>query len=411
VVSDVIDDDRWLTADEVAERLHVKRETVYAYVSRGRLSSRRSDDGRGSVFDPAEIERLVARARLARRPAALAIESEISLIESGHLYYRGLSARRLSQDTSFEDVAELLWGSDSSRGHPWESDPSMERLCRRVLKLLPPTALPVDSFKVIASCIGALEPPNREPHPDVVAAAARRLLMTMVSSLPEHSEVVQLKSDNPGSGLAAHLWSRLCRRQPSDLELRALNATMILSADHDLASATFVVRTAARAGVDPGGIVRLGLDVGSGPVKGAAGLAIEDFLRNLGSPSTVEVALAKRLRQGEPVPGFGHVMYPDGDSRASQILELLKGFTGDPRRTATVEEVIRTQLRRGLPPPNDGFAIAALTYVADMIPGAGEAIFVISRAAGWIAHAIEEYGREPMRRQKSVYVGPRLDLS
>jgi citrate synthase len=39
---------KWLTAEEVAERLNIKRETVYAYVSRGRLASRRSEDGRGS---------------------------------------------------------------------------------------------------------------------------------------------------------------------------------------------------------------------------------------------------------------------------------------------------------------------------------------------------------------------------
>ena len=39
-----------LGTEEVARRLGVKRETVYAYVSRGRLASRRSDDGRGSVF-------------------------------------------------------------------------------------------------------------------------------------------------------------------------------------------------------------------------------------------------------------------------------------------------------------------------------------------------------------------------
>jgi citrate synthase len=124
----------------------------------------------------------------------------------------------------------------------------------------------------------------------------------------------------------------------------------------------------------------------------------------------VEVALTKRLRRGEPIPGFGHAMYPKGDSRASLILELVRALSGDKQRLATVDEVIRTQARRGLPPPNDGFAIAALSYVCDMIPGASEVIFTMSRAAGWIAHAIEEYARPPAPRQRSVYVGPRIDL-
>jgi citrate synthase len=403
----VNDENRWLTADEVAVRLNVKRETVYAYVSRGRLPSRQSPNGRGSVFDPAAVERLAARTRVGHKPGSSSVETELSLIENGELYYRGISARKLAIESTFEDVAELMWGSDGARGHPWAPDPAMERMGKRMLKLLPEAALPSDRLGLIASGIGAVEPPNRDGNPDVVAATARRLLMTMVAALPTHSEPVQGLRDDRPTDLVSLLWSRLCARQPTRAELTALNATMILSADHDVASATYLVRAAARAGVEPAGIVRLGTEVGSGPVKGATDLAIEEFLRNIESRSTVAVALTKRLRRGEPIPGFGHVMYPDGDTRASQILEHVRACANAPDRLATVEEVIRMQLRRGLPPPNAGFAIAALTYVSDMIPGAGETIFVLSRSVGWIAHAIEEYGRPPMPRQHSVYVGPR----
>lgn len=401
------DENRWLTADEVANRLNVKRETVYAYVSRGRLPSRQSPNGRGSVFDPAAVERLAARTRVSHKPGASSIETELSLIEDGELYYRGQAARKLATTSTFEEVAELMWGSDGARGHPWASDPAMERLGRRMLKLLPDTMLPADRLGVVASGLGAVEPPNRDGSPDVVAATARRLLMTMVSALPALSEPARgLREDRP-TDLVSMLWSRVCARAPSRAELEALNATMILSVDHDLASATSLVRAAARAGVEPAGIIRLGTEAGSGPVKGATNLAIEEFLRNIESRSTVGVALTKRLRRGEPIPGFGHVMYPDGDTRASQILEHVRSCAHIPERRATVEEVIRMQSRRGLPPPNAGFAIAALTYVSDMIHGAGEIIFVTSRSVGWIAHAIEEYSRPPLPRQHSVYVGPR----
>ena len=120
--------------------------------------------------------------------------------------------------------------------------------------------------------------------------------------------------------------------------------------------------------------------------EGAFGLAREDFLRNLESPSKVEVALTRRLRRGEPIPGFGHAMYPDGHSRASLILEMVRSLDADKKRVPTVDEVIRTQARRGLPPPNAGFPIPALAYVCDMVPGAGEVIFTMSSAIGWIAH-------------------------
>lgn len=58
-----------LTTRETAERLGVKPETVYAYVSRGQLSSNRAPGGRGSTFDAAEVDAL-ARRTGRREPAS-----------------------------------------------------------------------------------------------------------------------------------------------------------------------------------------------------------------------------------------------------------------------------------------------------------------------------------------------------
>ena len=52
-----------LGTEEVARRLGVKRETVYAYVSRGLLERHPASGPHDSQFDPEEVERLVARAR------------------------------------------------------------------------------------------------------------------------------------------------------------------------------------------------------------------------------------------------------------------------------------------------------------------------------------------------------------
>ena len=58
--------DTRITAAEAASRLGVKRETIYAYVSRGLLTSERHLDGKSSTFDPAEIDRLRRKKNLAR---------------------------------------------------------------------------------------------------------------------------------------------------------------------------------------------------------------------------------------------------------------------------------------------------------------------------------------------------------
>ena len=101
----------YMTAAEAARRLGVKPATLYAYVSRGVLNRDKAPDGRGSLFDAEEVERLARRGR-PRRPAGtadLTVESAITEITADRLRYRGLDAIRLATSHSFEDVAELLW--------------------------------------------------------------------------------------------------------------------------------------------------------------------------------------------------------------------------------------------------------------------------------------------------------------
>lgn len=56
-----------LSTREVARRLGIKPETIYAYVSRGVLHREKGADGRTSYFDSEEVARLAARGRPRRR--------------------------------------------------------------------------------------------------------------------------------------------------------------------------------------------------------------------------------------------------------------------------------------------------------------------------------------------------------
>ncbi|MGH9172508.1 MAG: helix-turn-helix transcriptional regulator, partial [Acidimicrobiales bacterium] len=81
----------WLSATDAARRLGVKRETLYAYVSRGMLTSHRLAGGKESRFDPAEITRLAGRRRGGGRAGGLemVVDSGLTLLDpAGHLSYR-----------------------------------------------------------------------------------------------------------------------------------------------------------------------------------------------------------------------------------------------------------------------------------------------------------------------------------
>ena len=84
------DPERFLTTSAAATRLGVTRDTLYAYVSRGRLRAHRRANHRGSWFDPVDVDALVRRARApAERRPDVSVRSAITLIEEGRYWYRG----------------------------------------------------------------------------------------------------------------------------------------------------------------------------------------------------------------------------------------------------------------------------------------------------------------------------------
>ena len=112
----------WLTAKQAMEALGVRPQTLYAYVSRGRVEARaRDDDPRKSVYRAADIERLARRKARGRAAAAVAEEaiawgepvlpSAITTVSHGRLYYRGEDAAALAGRETLEAVAARLWGA------------------------------------------------------------------------------------------------------------------------------------------------------------------------------------------------------------------------------------------------------------------------------------------------------------
>jgi citrate synthase len=105
------------------------------------------------------------------------------------------------------------------------------------------------------------------------------------------------------------------------------------------------------------------------------------------------------------VPGFGHTVYRDDDPRAVVLLDLL-GRHVDDRHRALAEAALTEARRRIDGPVNVDFALGLLGTAFDMADDAGEAVFAVARIAGWLGHALEEYGERPLRyRARAVYVG------
>ncbi len=393
-----------LTAAAVATRLGVKKDTVYAYVSRGLLGRRNGGTGE-SLFDPAEVEALALRSRKASAPQAVSpvFRSALTTIVDGTPHYRGLSACDLALDRRFEDVVRLLWhGSFEDGGNepvfpPVRPEPELADIGARMGR----DALPLERMRCLVPFIATEDPLRHDTSHEQVSRKAARLMVRLLSAM----DAMSAPRD---CSLAALIWSRLSPRPATPGLVRALDATLILAADHDLgAPSTAAVRLAAAVRADIYSVVSVGLNSGGGTVQSASTLSIESDLFELNIQQNVGQFVGDTLRHGREMQGFGHRAYPHGDPRARLILDLLRQSGEAAADIARLDEIVDIQRQRGREPPNIGFAIAALVHCAGMRRGSGELIFNCARMAGWVAHTMEEYDApQPLPRLKSIYVGP-----
>jgi citrate synthase len=425
-----------LSSAEAARRLGVKPETLYAYVSRGLLRRQRSPDGRRSWFDPAEVERLTERSRQpgGRAGVRVRVESAITSILGASYRYRGLDALELARGWRFEEVAHWLWTGRMGGGADWRADPAGVEVGRAAQAALPAETLPLERLRVITAAMATVDELRLQLDPPAVIAAGQSLIAGMVACLPDArrppeatgpavsapaplaTDPAPLATDpapaGEAAGVAERLWGKLSAAAPEPSLVGALEAALVLLADHELAASTVAARAAASVRADPYAVVSAGLAVASVTLHAGASLDIEVLLAEAGRPERAARAVGDRLRRGERIRGFGHFVYQTGDPRASYLLERLRDAAAAAerpavaQRLAVAEAVLEAARRRRLPAPNVDFALATLAGMAGMIAGAGEAVFVIARAAGWLAHALEEYQRGAPIRPRAIYIGP-----
>ena len=403
----------WIGAAEAAERLGIKQASLYAYVSRGVLNRRRDADGRASIFDSDEVEELARRGRPRRSggPAELVIETAVTEIRDSTLRYRGQDATELAVHRSFEDVASLLWtgelpaaarpaGTDARDSTAWQATAEALAVGRAAQSALPDGTLPLERLQVIVPALAATDPFRLQLDRPAVVAAGRAMIAGMTGALPAASG-----EPAPAGPVAARLAAALCTRPGPAGLIRVLNAALVLLADHELAASTLAARVAASMRADPYAVVATGLGAMGGALHGGAALGAELMLGSANSAADAPRVVGDLLRRGERLPGFGHFVYTSGDPRANLLLQLISEYAPGSPQLAIALAVTDEARRRALPEPNIEFALAALARVAGMVRGAGEAIFATGRTAGWLAHALEEYGRNIPIRPRGVYTG------
>lgn len=404
-------------AVEAAQRLGVKIETLYAYVSRGFLRSEHAP-GRQSTFDLDEVEALRATGRRQAQQHARpfkfpALTTRLTSVGRGQLIYRGHDALELARLHTFEQVAGLLWKGHLDRAQVMKVSRSTRQSTSRLLAAAPPSADQASRIRLAVTAAAAADSRRLDLRPAAVARAGSSAIACMLLAADTHGRA-QADTDRDASlegekveSTTDRLWRAVASTDADDSLRRCLEAALILLADHGLAASTVAARAAASARAHPYAVVSAGLATLEGPFHGAADatahrLLVDAYTR----PSGTRLAdvVARHRRADGSIPGLSE---PPSDPRASTLLDILResGSAGHVlAELAKIHEMIDPDHELV---PNVELALGALTVAAGMTDEAAYLITSVARAVGWVAHAIEEYDEPPLRwRAREIYTGP-----
>ena len=390
---------RYLSAEQAADALNISLPTLYAYVSRGLIRSEAvGGSKRNRRYSAEDVERLKARKEARQNPEKIAqdalhfgaplLDSAITLIEDGRLYYRGVDATMLAQTHTIEQVAALLWtGSLETPLPPVEASPPRWESTGQLADGL----TVFEQFQVFLPLAAAADPAAYDLRPAAVIQTGARIL-NLLTSIVAGGQVQD--------GIAQRLAGVWCPGEARETA-KLLGAALVLCADHELNISAFTARCVASAGAAPYAAVNAGLAALQGTKHGGNTARVEALLREVGAAEQAQTVIVERLKRGETIPGFGHPLYPEGDPRAQTLLAMAAAQPGLGLPVAVCEAVEAITGE----PPNVDFALVALARGLGLPAGAALTLFALGRTVGWIGHILEQYATDHLIRPRARYVG------
>ena len=392
----------YLSAGEAASELGINLPTLYAYVSRGMIRSESEGRSRRRRYLAEDIWLLKQRKQHRRDPARAAeealhwgmpvLESRLSVIRDGRLFYRGRDAVALAQSSTIEQVAALLWSGDLNAVFPDEVlMPSNWKTLTEMTRPLPP----LEGFQALLPMAAVQDPYAYDIRQAAVQRAGARILRLLaaaaVGGRPAHDPVAQV------------LQRRWAPREPDVASL--LQAALVLYADNGLNPSSFTARCVASAGSTPYAVVTAGLAALQGTKHGGACERAAGLLEEAREAHGAQRVVLARLRRGEAVPGFGHPLYPEGDPRGALLMRLVaehRPKSPDVKLALALQEAVRDLMNDH---PTVDFGVVTLCRALRLPPGAPLALLGVGRVVGWIAHGLEQYQEGREIRPRARYAG------
>jgi citrate synthase len=404
-------DDDYVSSRDALQILQVKPQTLYTYVSRGLIRRRVKPGHRTSYYNREDIHRLKSRslARSGHGPVAAnamswgepILETAITEITAAGPRYRECLAIDLANSNrSFETVAEYLWtGNLRSSDVSWTYELTPDSLVSELGKCGPSDFRHVlaHSLVLLAKTWGSDLRVHERPCPPEIILGVMAGTFGFLGPKKRYAGLADGES-------IAHGLARILGIGTTQKNVRALNAALVLLADHELTTPTFVARISASAGCDLPSCILAALQVHFGSEFGLCCDRLETLLD--GNPTTAISEAVGPVAKQRSTPGFDNRMYFHNDPRADHLMGLaleLKGVGGDASRTLQVIEAHFPTIQNRI---NLCEALVVLCRALELPHQAAGGLMALSRSAGCVAHVFEQRAQSSVIRPRGKFVRP-----
>jgi citrate synthase len=344
-------------------------------------------------------------------------ETEISRLDGG-LQYRGYCIHDLAAQSSFLEVAYLLLHEELPTAEELADFHSIlveeSQLPDVVVPVFEQLPLHTSAAEALRTGISLIAQHDPQPQDGVVDSAVVKSLRLLARVPLLIATWQRLRTDLPAAAIdpdlsyAANLLLLLTGVPPTLLQERALDAALIVAAEHEFNPSTYTARVVASTHADLYSVVIAALGTLLGPRHGGGNDRILDVLAEAESAGAADDWVRALPEDGEAVPGFGHPVYQDGDPRAL-ILEPWCRELAESRGRLDLEQIAdaveRAVWEQRRLPPNLDWPLVRLLHYLNLPPDLHLPVFLCARLAGWCAHAIEQARDGDVIRPRARYRG------